>query len=338
MDRILKQLLQEVYRDKMSVYRLIDAQDSSLPEFFNLIKESQELILEDGKVRLTPKGLETCEALGIKRVGKLTCGSCGGTGYVIPEFFAEVLRDYSRIAEERPEAVKNYDQGFISLDGVIRRLEFIYERGDLTGSEIFVVGDDDLLSIAAALTGLPKSVFAVDIDERLVSFINEKAEEHGLRIKGEVYDVQQALPERLKKKFDVFVTDPVETLPGLELFLSRGVSTLRGVGCSGYFGLTTLEASRKKWYRIQRMLHEMGFVVTDIKRKFNVYPRGEKSFLRFQDALPIVQKLQAPVDHDWYRSALLRIEAVEEPRALIKGERLIDERIYKDEESWATPY
>jgi hypothetical protein len=340
MERVQKQILQALYKDKLSVYKLIDMQDSSLREFFQLVQKLKgELItLEKGKVSLTQKGLETCKTLGVKEIGELACGSCEGTGYAIPEFFAGVLKDYSTIAEERPEAVEKYDQGFISLDGVIRRLEFIYERGDLVNSEIFVVGDDDLLSIAVALTGLPKSVFVVDVDERLISFINKKAEEHDLPVRGEVYDVQQALPERFNRKFDVFVTDPVETLPGLKLFLSRGVSTLKDVGCSGYFGLTTLESSRKKWYQLQRMIYDMGFVITDVRRKFNVYPQDKKSFFRFQEKLPIVKKLRAPVDYNWYKSALLRIEAVKEPRPLVEGEVLIDERVYKDDESWATPY
>jgi hypothetical protein len=150
--------------------------------------------------------------------------------------------------------------------------------------------------------------------------------------------VQQAFPEDLKRKFDVFVTDPVETIPGLKLFLSRGVSTLRGVGCSGYFGITTLEASRRKWYEIQRMIMDMGFVITDLKRHFNVYPQEEKNFFRFQEKLPIVEKLGYNVDWDWYNSTLFRIEAVKEPKPIVEGEMIIDEKVYKDDESWASPF
>ncbi len=341
MERIKRQILQALYGGRMSVYRLIDEQDASLPEFFNTVQEMEReglIRIRDGKVELTEKGKELCESLGLKRVGNIACKHCGQTGYAISEFFEEVMKNYTEIAKERPEAVEKYDQGFISVDGVIRRVEFVYERGDLLGTEIFVVGDDDLFSLASALTGMPKRVFVVDIDERLIDFINRKADEYGLPVEAIVYDVQRAFPDELKRKFDVFVTDPVETIPGIKLFLSRGVSTLKGVGCSGYFGLTTLEASRRKWFEIQMMIHEMGFVITDVRRKFNVYPQEEKNFFRFQDKLPIVKKLGAKVDYDWYKSSLYRIEAIKDPKPLIEGEMIIDEKVYKDEESWATPY
>ncbi|MCS7144986.1 MAG: bis-aminopropyl spermidine synthase family protein, partial [Archaeoglobaceae archaeon] len=162
--------------------------------------------------------------------------------------------------------------------------------------------------------------------------------EYGLRVEAHVYDVQKAFPEDFRKKFDVFVTDPVETIPGIKLFLSRGVSTLRGIGSSAYFGLTTLEASRNKWFEIERMILEMGFVITDIKRRFNVYPASEKSYSQFEEKLPIFKKLGVKTDYDWYTSSLFRIEAVKDPRPLVEGEMIIDEQVYKDYESLATPY
>ncbi len=339
MRRIRNQILQALYNRDMSVYELIDRQDASLPEFFDLIQEmvGEGIIrVENGIIKLTDKGLSICEELGMKKFEDFRCEECDGTGYVIT--FKEAFEEYSKIAKDRPEAIEVYDQGFISLDGVIRRVQFLFERGDLLKTEIFVVGDDDLFSLASSLTGFPKRVFVVDIDERLIDFINKKADEYGLPVEAMVYDVQQAFPEDLRRRFDVFVTDPVETIPGIKLFLSRGVSTLRGLGCSGYFGLTTLEASRRKWYEIQRMIHDMGFVITDIRRRFNVYPMDEKNFFRFQEKLPIVKKLGAKVDYNWYTSCLYRIEAVREPKPLVEGEMIIDEKVYKDDESWATPY
>ncbi len=338
MDRVSKQILQALLGGELSVYELIDRQDATLREFFEILNQLvAEGIVEvkDGIARLTDKGKKVAE--GLRFIGDLACRCCDGTGYEIAKFFEEVMQKYREIAKNRPEAIEVYDQGFISIEGVIRRVEFVYERGDLYG-DIFVVGDDDLFSIAASLTGMPSKIVVVDIDERLIKFINDIAREYSLNVEALVYDVQQAFPDEYRKKFDVFVTDPVETIPGIKLFLSRGVSTLKGVGCSGYFGLTTLEASRKKWYEIQRMIHEMGFVITDIRRKFNVYPAEEKNFFRFQEKLPIVRQLGVRSDYDWYKSSLYRIEAVSEPKPLVEGEMRIDEKVYKDDESWATPY
>ncbi len=338
-ERLAQQILQALRQGPQSPYRLIDAQDGSLPEFLEVWQTLQRhglLRLEDGKASLTPQG----EAVAAKwqPTQGLRCPHCAGTGYRLLPFHQEVLARYRALIRQRPPATEAFDQGYIDPEGVVRRLAFIHERGDLNGTRIFIVGDDDLLSIAAALTGLPEHITVVDIDQRIVDFINRVAREHHLPIEAAVYDVQQAFPAHWQGHFDLFVTDPVETLPGLELFLSRGVSTLKGIGCAGYFGLTTLEASRKKWLAIQKMIHRMGLVITDIRRQFNVYPdEGETNFFRYQEKLPIVQKLGLQVDYNWYTSALYRIEAVETPRPVVTGPRIIDEQVYKDEESWATP-
>jgi len=336
MDRIRRQVLQAI-NGEVSVYRLIDSQDSSLPEFFELLQAMEKeglIVFENGKVSLTEKGIKSRESLISADV---ECRCCRGTGYTIKGFFADIMEQLIDIAKERPEAIEIYDQGFISPEDVVRRLEFVYERGDLP-TKMFVVGDDDLFSIAASLTGIPKKITVVEIDERLVGFINRRADEYGLDVEAITYDVQRAFPNEYRKKYDVLVTDPVETIPGLKLFLSRGISTLRGKGCSGYFGITTLEASRNKWYEIQKMIYDMGFVITDIRRKFSVYPSESKNFFRFQEKLPIVSKLGVAVDWNWYTSSLFRIESVKEPQPLVEGEMIIDEKVYKDEESWATPY
>ncbi len=54
--------------------------------------------------------------------------------------------------------------------------------------------------------------------------------------------------------------------------------------------------------------------------------------------MPIVKKLGVEIDYNWYKSTLYRIEAVKEPKPLVEGEMIIDEKVYKDDESWATPY
>ncbi len=106
----------------------------------------------------------------------------------------------------------------------------------------------------------------------------------------------------MSKRFDIYVTGPVEALPGIRLFLSRAAASLLGRGSSGYFGLTTLEASKMKCYRIQQMLLEMDFVVTDIKRKFDV----------------IFRMVGVKMDCDWYTSSFI-------------GE------VYRDDDSLGTP-
>jgi len=333
MDRIERQIIALLFHGSSSIWRVIDFQDASLPEFFDTVIKMERngiVTVNNGRIKLTKKGKEIAKNISFN---DYRCPYCDSTGYKIA---GEVERDYREIVEHRPLPVEIYDQGYISTETVLRKLAFIIERGDASG-DIFVVGDDDLFSIAIALTKKPKRVVVVDIDERIIHYINEVANDYNLPLEAYMHDVRKE-NEEFRGKFDVFVTDPVETIPGIRLFLSRAISSLKGIGSSGYFGLTTLEASRKKWYEIQRMLHKMGFVITDIRRRFQVYPDDGRNFFSFQEKLTIVKKLGWKVDYNWYRSALYRVEAVKKPEPIVEGDVEIDEEFYRDDESWATPY
>jgi len=43
------------------------------------------------------------------------------------------------------------------------------------------VGDDDLTSLALGITGLPRKVKVLEVDKRLVEYINKKAESLGFK-------------------------------------------------------------------------------------------------------------------------------------------------------------
>ncbi len=339
MDRFKNQILQFCIGGETSIYELIKRQDFSLKEFFENIKKLSDkgiLKVENGKVRLRD---EIKKEYGfLEAIDDPGCKNCEKTGYEIKGFFEKLKTKWLEVTKNRPEAIEVYDQGFIAPDGIIRRVEFIYERGDLLGSEIFIMGDDDLLSLALALTGLPKRIQVVEIDERLVSFINEVAKRENLPVQAEIFDAQYALPDKFRKRFDVFITDPVETIAGFTLFISRATAALKGIGSAGYLGLTTIEASRAKWYEIQRLFSEMGFVITDIRREFSLYPRGDKNFSRYEEKCQVYKVVGVGADCDWYVSSFFRLEAVTEPKAKVEGTQIIDEKVYKDDESWATPY
>jgi spermidine synthase len=73
----------------------------------------------------------------------------------------ETLFDrFSRLYEQRPTNVDNVgsivvDQLSVSVIESLIHASFMHERGNLIGKRILVIGDDDLFSLAAALTGLP---------------------------------------------------------------------------------------------------------------------------------------------------------------------------------------
>jgi len=294
--------------------------------------------LAEGKVSLTEEGGKYLVGeIGDKAPFDFQCGQCDGKGYLVGkgEGAQDFLQRYNKVLEKRPPPEENYDQTSITAEDAIIRVGFFHERGDLADKELLMIGDFDCLSIVAAMSGLPKRIVVLDVDYRLIKYINEVAEELKLThiLKAQKFDVRLPLPAEFQKAFDVFSCDPVETLEGIKLYISRGTSGLRGIGSCAYIGLTTLEASRKKWFDIQGLLFQMNFVITDLRRNFNGYPDTG-----LEEKHIIYDKLGSVPDVVWYWAALLRCETVDQPNPLITGE--YDDSgpdIYVDDEAWATP-
>jgi predicted methyltransferase len=68
-----------------------------------------------------------------------------------------------------------YTKTSITAEDAIIRVGFIHERGDLVNKELLMIGDFDCLSIVAAMSGLPKRVVVLDVDDRLIAYINQVA-------------------------------------------------------------------------------------------------------------------------------------------------------------------
>jgi hypothetical protein len=290
------------------------------------------------EIRLTERGREASRALvGVEDEGG-ACPACEGKGIRLPEAW---WRRFRELTEERPLPVAEYDQGFMRPEDAVARVAFMHRMGDVADREIVLIGDDDLVSVALAVTGLPRRIVVIDVDERLGAFIERANREQGFAIEFRPLDIRRPLPPDLTQRFDVFVTDPVETVPGFELFLSRAAASLRGRYAAGYFGLTTLEASLSKWHRLQQLVLRMNFVITDVLRDFSLYPERENRWERFYASYAMMSLFHIEghlPDRDWYRSSFFRIEAVAPPQPTILGECALSEtELYFDEETLATP-
>lgn len=283
---------------------------------------------------LTDRGRTLGRALGVEPGWGAVCPTCDGRGLAIPDSFAEVARHFDKIASYRPPATGQYDQGFIPPEHTLLRVAILSDRGDLAGRELFLLGDDDLTSVAAALTGMPRRIHVLEIDARLVAFLQEVARDYGWKdFSVERYDAQDPLPELLRGGFDTFFTDPVETLAGFSLFVSRGVSSLKGEGAAGYFGLTRLEASVRKWQEVQRRLLAMNLVITDLLDGFHEYEVRLSPEHRVLTECPFDLR---PPDLNWYRSSLYRVELVGDPRPFYEGAVTLGRGLYYDDEAYVT--
>lgn len=215
---------------------------------------------------------------------------------------------------------------------LLRRVEFVWERGDLFDRHILVIGDDDLFSLAAGLTGLPKRIVVGEIDERLVQFINEHARRLRLPVEAFVYNVADPLPAQFRRGFDVFVMDPVETVPGFSAWLSRGLAGLRHPGAV-YFGLTELECPAEYWHQFQHLLNDCGLVLTDILRGFSRYENASLSDPEKWSKCRLVKEAPFPARAEeqnyWYRSSFCRAITVRKPKVPIRGRVKFDDSFYR---------
>lgn len=333
LERIKKQILRQLIKKPSTFWELINYQDSHIITFLQAIKElMNEKVIEYKKPFFLIN--DNIKVFPYKDFGCLLCSP-----FLKDSYWKEILNKFLEIVKDRPLPISDFDQGFIRPEDTLKRAMFIYERGDLEDTEIFILGDDDLLSLSLALTGLPKRIVVVEIDERINKFIKEKTQEIGYKnLEIYNYNVINDLPEEMKKSFDVFVTDPVETQKGLKLFVSRCISALKGEGSAGYIGFTHREASLKKWYDFEKFIIDSGFVITDILRDFTIYSEKENQWEDFYRTYRIMKEFDLDLpDVDWYKSCFVRFEVVEGPKLINVPIPKNLEELYFDEEAWATP-
>lgn len=332
MRRCKNQIIRSLKRGSKTVWELINEQDYELVTFISTLNR----LIKQGILKVENDKIVLNKELKIQSRLEARCPVCNGKSIV--NVFKKELKEFNRITKTRPLPIEDYDQGFVDNYDLFLRVSFMYQKGDLEENNIFIIGDDDLLSIAIALTGLSKKIVVLEIDKRLTDFIDKISKKHELNIETAVYDVRNDLPKKYSKRFDVYVCDPVETLPGIKLFLSRGVASLRSCG-SMYFGLTRREASLKKWRKIQEFLIKMNFAITDIIKDFTVYPEKENDFNRFYEKAQLMKFLPVRTlpNTDWYRSYFIRCELIGNAKNLIKGDKKLTKAFYLDDESLAVP-
>jgi len=338
MNRRKEQILRQLVSGPKNLWQLIRTQDSSIKEFVEELKrlEKSRIIKKEGSLFKLNR-----ENLKIKPHPYLEskCDFCG-QGINLSKDFVNIKEQFEEMVEKRPPPREDYDQGFMRREDTLKRAIFMYERGDVEGKQIFILGDDDLLTLAIGLMRLAKRITVVEIDERIIEFIIQSARKFNLsNIEVFRYNVLDELPPNLQGSYHTFVTDPVETWVGFKIFVGRCIQTLKGPQCSGYFGLTHLEASLQKWHEIEKFLLNCNLVITDILRDFSFYPEEENRWQRFYHTYRLCREIpDAELPQvDWYRSSFFRVEAVDRIKLPQLPASTSLEELYFDEESWATP-
>lgn len=306
---------------------------------------------------LTELGEQTARELRVTPTDPVGCRHCAGSGLQLDRF-AGAYAEFVPLLARRPPASAAYDQGALTADSVFRRLAMMYANGDVADRSILLLGDDDLLSLALALTGLPREIVVVEIDRRVSDFIEQVAREKGLKVRVIPHDIRGKFPADWRAHFDAFVTDPSETIQGLLLFVEKGLAMLApGSGRAGYFGVTLIEASIVKWNLWERhLLQNHALALTHISERFSLYQYAPTAFSkdalahqRRQGAMPAAgpegaarvdfPPLREPPQQPWYRSAFFRVETLKEFAPPADYDWNPRDELYRDaesvEEAWA---
>jgi predicted methyltransferase len=318
-----------------TVWEILKEWPYSMKDFI----ETMNMLYKDGLIKTNGKTISLTSD-GKKALGNIDlliefngvkCFECQGKTISFSGKWIKVLNEFKSIVKHRPKISLDYYQGYMRPEDTISRIIFMHAHGDVWRKSIVVVGDDDLISLGLGISLLPSRITVLEADPRYKEFINDVSKDKGLNIEFIEYDVKEPLSKDLLNKFDVFITDPLETIQGIKTFLSRGVSCLKNKGV-GYFGLSRLDASYKKWFKIESMVLKMNFIITDIIENFSYYPTSEEAYEKGPFVNKLSFKIPIPSNTEWYSSSLLRIEALSKPIPLIKWNEKSRFRYYDEED------
>jgi predicted methyltransferase/ribosomal protein S18 acetylase RimI-like enzyme len=276
--KAVRRVLREVFRQrKVGTKELARSVKLPVPVVAAIRREleSDGLLARNRGASLTQEGeVFAREQLGLAFRQKLRCPTCQGRSINPSDDFLSLLPKLTSYLSTRPKPLPWIDQAHGTPQTALLRALFMLEEDDVEGRRILFLGDDDCTSIAVAMLQAAVELTVVDVDSRLLNTIRTIADEANLSIACVEHDVRKPLPSKLLRKYDVVFTDPPYTLPGVALFVSRGITALQPrKGASIYLAFAHQPPS--KMLILQKALNAMGLAVAEQIPRFNRYEGAE---------------------------------------------------------------
>ncbi|MCP3055000.1 bis-aminopropyl spermidine synthase family protein [Aurantimonas marianensis] len=174
-----------------------------------------------------------------------------------------------------PKIDVTLDQAPCTAETALRRAFAMHQAGALAGRRILLLGDDDSLSIAiglvaGALAAPPRRLTVLEIDPARLAHLTRGAARIAFAFERIAHDMRDPVPEALRGGFDVVATDPPYTLPGMALFVARGIEALAaGPGLKLFLSYADLSPDDR--LDLQARLTELGLAVLRMRPSFNRY-------------------------------------------------------------------
>ncbi|WP_327010131.1 bis-aminopropyl spermidine synthase family protein [Dactylosporangium sp. NBC_01737] len=182
-----------------------------------------------------------------------------------------LVADMARLIAQVPTD-RALDHVSATAETAARRARWLDETFDLAGAHLVCVGDHDLTSLAILAVRPDLRVTVVDVDERLLEFIAQRAAQRGQAVECWHADLRFGLPPVVAESADLVFTDPPYTPEGVQLFLGRGAQALRDrvngrlVMAYGFSPLTPALG-----VKVQRAVLDLDLAVEAILPAFNRY-------------------------------------------------------------------
>lgn len=173
------------------------------------------------------------------------------------------------IWEQKPIPTFLFDQRPVTLRTTIERVKYFLKRNDIYNKNIVFLGDDDLTSIALALTGVTCQITVLDIDERLIKFIKEIARKHSLNITAITFNALEEVPKQLKHQFDCLITDPTPEAIPFTIFMNDALDLLKKD--NGIIYTSIYSSAMEETLALQKIITKMNLYITEIIPKFTEY-------------------------------------------------------------------
>ncbi|MFA7385882.1 MAG: bis-aminopropyl spermidine synthase family protein [Candidatus Paceibacterota bacterium] len=271
------------------------------------MKKEGLVVFKKNKIILTKKGKKEAEKINAVKIEMPLKGK------IILKENKSLLKKFKEVRKSFVGKVE-YDQLQVKAESVIDKIELMDKKGDIKGKKIICIGDDDFVGIALAIKGGAEEIAVLDIDKDILNYEKEFFKKKKIKFKTILHSLTNPLSKEIKGKYDVFITEPPDTVSGNTLFFSRGVESLKEEGI-GYLGISQSTLEKEKIAKIQKNILDMNMVITDVFDRFSLYDNANDEF-EWVFGLP--EEISLP-ESSWFNSTLVRAENFKKPKPFIKG-------------------
>ncbi|WP_433442086.1 bis-aminopropyl spermidine synthase family protein [Nonomuraea sp. CA-141351] len=184
--------------------------------------------------------------------------------HLLPHYTHELDRLKDLVARA-PRARHVLDHVSATPETILRRALLLGARFWLPGTRLLCVGDHDLTSLAVKLVHPETDVTVVDIDERILAYIDDQQ----LGVRTRWADLRLGLPASARDH-DLALTDPPYTPEGTGLFVARAAEAVKDNG-RVLLAYGASERTPMLALKVQQALTDLNLAYEAIYPDFNRY-------------------------------------------------------------------